>query len=111
MPADVRGWLGWCDPSQAPQLIFEFSLTEALGKPSITKKSQGIHSKIEKIGGVYSSAQKDWRKKCVNGDDKKLRQEYVNHEIYAKMTYLLKNMILVCVYLRFKQLLNRVGRK
>ena len=42
---------------------------------------------------------------------KNLRQEYVNHEIYDKIAYLLKNMILVCVYLRFKQLLNRVGRK
>ena len=49
--------------------------------------------------------------KCVNGDDKNLRQEYVNHEIYDKIAYLLRNMILVCVYLRFKQLLNRVGRK
>ena len=70
-----------------------------------------IHSKSERNGGVYSSAQKNWRKKCVNGDDKKSRQEYVNQEIYDKMAYLLKNMILVCVYLRFKQLLNRVGRK
>ena len=49
--------------------------------------------------------------KCVNCDDKKFRQKYLNHEIYDKMAYLFKNMILVCVYLRFKQLLNRVGRK
>ena len=49
--------------------------------------------------------------KCVNGDGKNSRQEYVNHEIYDKMAYLIKNMILVCVYLRFKQLLNRVGEK
>ena len=70
-----------------------------------------IHSKSEKIGGVYSSGQKDWRKKYENGKDKKSRQEYVNHEIYSKMAYLLENMILVCVYLRFKQLLNRIGRK
>ena len=70
-----------------------------------------IQFKSEKIGGVYSWAQKNWRKKCVNGDDKNSRQEYVNHEIYDKIAYLLKNMILVCVYLRFKQLLNRVGRK
>ena len=70
-----------------------------------------IHSKSEKIGGVYSWAQKNWLKKCVNGDDKNLRQEYVNHEIYDKIAYLLKNMILVLVYLRSKQLLKRVGRK
>ena len=31
-----------------------------------------IHSKSEKIGGVYFSAQKNWRKKCVNGNDKKI---------------------------------------
>ena len=49
--------------------------------------------------------------KCANGDGKSSQQEYVNHEIYDKIAYLLKNMILVCVYLRFKQLLNRVGRK
>ena len=42
---------------------------------------------------------------------KNSRQEYVNHEIYDKMAYLLKNMVLVCVYLKLKQLLNRVGRK
>ena len=36
--------------------------------------------------------------KCLNGDDKNSRQEYVNHEIYDEMTYLLKKMILVCVY-------------
>ena len=70
-----------------------------------------IHSKSEKIGGVYSSGKKNWRKKCVNGDDKNLQQDNVNHEIYDKMAYLIKNMILVCVCLRFKQLLNRVGRK
>ena len=69
-----------------------------------------IHSESEKIGGVYSSGQKDWRKKYENGKDKKSRQEYVNHEIYDKMAYLIKNMILVCVYLRFEQLLNRIGR-
>ena len=40
----------------------------------------GIHSKSENIGGVYFSGQKNWRKKCVNGDDKFLRQLYVNHE-------------------------------
>ena len=71
----------------------------------------GIHSKSKKNGGVYSSGQKDWRKKYKKGDDKKSRQEYVNHEIYDKMAYLIKNMILVCVYLRFEQLLNRIGRK
>ena len=70
-----------------------------------------IHSKSEQIGGVYFSGQKNWREKCVNGDEKYLRQEYVNHEIYDKMAYLLKHMILVCVYLRFKQLLNVIGRK
>ena len=70
-----------------------------------------IHCKSEKIGRVYSWAQKNWRKKCVNGDDKNSRQEYVNHEIYDKIAYLLKNMILVFVYLRSKQLLKRVGRK
>ena len=31
---------------------------------------KSIHSKSEKIGGVYSSAQKYWRKNCVNGGDK-----------------------------------------
>ena len=67
--------------------------------------------KFKKIGGVYSWGQKDWRKKYENGDDKKSQQEYINHEIYDKMEYLIKNMILVCVYLRFKQLLNRDGRK
>ena len=50
-------------------------------------------------------------KKWVNGDDKNLRHEYVNHEIYDKLAYLLKNMILVCAYVRFRQLLNMVGRK
>ena len=49
-------------------------------------------------------------KKYVNGDDKKSRKEYVNHEIYDKMAYLLKNMILLCD-LRFKQVFNRIGRK
>ena len=39
------------------------------------------------------------------------REEYVNHEFYDKMVYLFKNMILVCGYLRFKQLLNKIGRK
>ena len=42
---------------------------------------------------------------------KNSQQEYVNHEIYDEMAYLLKHMILVCVNLRFKQLLKRVGRK
>ena len=32
-------------------------------------------------------------------------------KIYDKIAYLLKNMIFVCVYLRFRQLLNKVGRK
>lgn len=67
-----------------------------------------IHSKSEI---VYSSGQKDWQKKYRNGDNKKLLQEYVNNEIYGKMAYLIKNMILVCVYLRFKQLLNSIGKK
>ena len=59
---------------------------------------------MKKIGGVYTSGQKDWQKKYENGNDKKSRQKYVNHEIYDKMAYLLKNMILVCGYLRFRQL-------
>ena len=40
----------------------------------------GMHSKSEQIGGVYFSAQKNWRKKCVNGDEKCSRQIYENHE-------------------------------
>ena len=39
-----------------------------------------IHSKSEQIGGVYFSGKKNWRKKCVNGDDKCSRQIYVNYE-------------------------------
>ena len=39
-----------------------------------------IHSKSEKIGGVYLSGQQNWRKKCVNSDNIFLRQLYVNHE-------------------------------
>ena len=39
-----------------------------------------IHPKSEKIGGVYLSAQKNWRKKCVNLDDKILRQKGINHK-------------------------------
>ena len=66
---------------------------------------------MKKIGGVYTSGQKDWQKKYENGNDKKSRQKYVNHEIYDKMAYLIKNVIFVGVYLRFKQLLNRDGRK
>ena len=58
-----------------------------------------IHSKSEKIGGVYSWAQKFWRKKCANGDDNNSRQEYINNEIYDKIAYLLKNMMRACVYL------------
>ena len=38
------------------------------------------HPKSEKIGGDYLSAQKNWRKKCVNLDDKILRQKCVNHQ-------------------------------
>ena len=65
---------------------------------------------MKKIGGVYTSGQKDWQKKYENGNDKKSRQKYVNHEIYDKMAYLLKNMILVYVCLsKIWQLLNRVG--
>ena len=55
--------------------------------------------KFKKIGGVYSWGQKDWRKKYENGDDKKSRQEYINHEIYDKMAYLIKNMIVVYVFI------------
>ena len=39
-----------------------------------------IHPKSEKIGGDYLSAQKNWRKNCVNLDDKILRQKGVNHQ-------------------------------
>ena len=72
---------------------------------------RGIYSKSEKIGGVCISAPKKLAEKVINGDDKQSRKEYVNNEIYDKMAYLLKNMILFCVYLRFKQVFNRIGRK
>ena len=38
-----------------------------------------IHSKSEKNGGIYLSVQNNWRRKCANGDNIILRQEYVNH--------------------------------
>ena len=57
-----------------------------LGSPEVQKRCLGvekyqlgqtgsiqlrvIHSKSENIGGVFISGQKNWRKKCVNGDDK-----------------------------------------
>ena len=39
-----------------------------------------IHPKSRKNGGDYLSAQKNWRKKCVNLDDKILRQKGINHK-------------------------------
>ena len=39
-----------------------------------------IHPKSGKNGGDYLSAQKNWRKKCINLDDKILRQKCVNHQ-------------------------------
>ena len=36
-----------------------------------------IHPKSERIGGDYFSAQKYWRKKCVNLDDKILERKCV----------------------------------
>ena len=39
-----------------------------------------IHPKSGKIGGDYLAAQKNWRKKCVNLDDKILRQKGVNRQ-------------------------------
>ena len=38
-----------------------------------------IHPKNKLIGGDYLSAQKNWRKKCVNLYDKILGQTCVNH--------------------------------
>ena len=58
-----------------------------------------VHSESEKIGGVYSSGQKDWREKYENGDGQKFQEEYVNHEIYDKMAYLIKNMKVVYVFI------------
>ena len=43
------------------------------------KNSTSIYPKSGKIGGDYLAAQKNWRKKCVNLDDKILRQKCVNH--------------------------------
>ena len=63
--------------------------------------------KVNKLAEFTHPPKNNWQKKCVNGDDKNLRQEYVNHEIYDKMANLIKNMC----YLRFKQLLNRIERK
>ena len=39
-----------------------------------------IHPKSGKNGGDYLSAQKNWRKKCVNINDKILRQKGINHK-------------------------------
>ena len=43
-----------------------------------------IHPKNEKIGGDYLSAQKNWRKKCVNLDDKILRQKGIIHKKFGE---------------------------
>ena len=43
---------------------------------SQTMSHPSIHPKSEKIGGDYLSAQKNWRKKCENLDDKILRQNW-----------------------------------
>ena len=67
--------------------------------------------KVKKLAESTHQARNIGGKKYENGDDKKSQQEYENHEIYDKMAHLIKDMILVCVYLRFKQSLNRIGRK
>ena len=40
-----------------------------------------IHPKSEKIGGYYFSAQTNWRKKCIQRNDKILRKKSVNHKV------------------------------
>ena len=57
-------------------------------------KERSYILKVKKLEEFIHEPKK-WRKKCVNDDDKKLRQEYEYHEIYDKIAYLLKNMILV----------------
>ena len=39
-----------------------------------------IHSENQNIGGAIFSAQKNWREKCVNCNNKILQSMYVNHE-------------------------------
>ena len=53
---------------------------KSVRKPTIEVPKMPIHSK----GGVYLSAQTNWRKNCVNGDENISRQECVHHEIYDK---------------------------
>ena len=88
--------MNWCQNTFIPPLI---SMSPVERKPSLRRKSLSwfnvakstasgdvsaplrvIHSKSEKNGGVYFWGQKNWRKKCVNGDNKFLQQMYRNHE-------------------------------
>ena len=57
------------------QLLFCGECFTTVSQVQLTK-----HSKSEKISGVYFSGQRNWRKKCINGDDKFSRQLYVNYE-------------------------------
>ena len=68
--------------------------------------------KVKKLAESTHQARKIEAKKYKNGDDNKSRQEYVNHEIYDKMAYLFKNMILVqCKLNRFCILRVEFGGK
>ena len=59
--------------------FFETHFLRLENKEMGQQRVSGIHPKSEKIGGDYLSAQKYWRKKCVNLGDKILQQKCVNH--------------------------------
>ena len=70
-----------------------------------------IHSKSEQIGGVYFSGQKNWRKKCVNDDDKFSRQLYINDENASSFGV---NSIFAYKYdicMSLSAILNKIERK
>ena len=46
--------------------------------------------KVKKLAESIHEPKKNGGKKCVNGDDKNSRLEYVNHEIYDKIVCLSK---------------------
>ena len=71
--------------------MYENVMQEQSGLRCIIRKS--YIQKAKKNGGDYLSAQKNWRKKCVNIDDKYMY---------------FQNMRFVCIYLRFKQYLNMI---
>ena len=64
-----------------PILQCQRQLVNSISKPAHLHKIFHDHTskKAEKIGRDYLSAQKNWRKKCKNLDDKILRQKCVSH--------------------------------